>query len=340
MKSNSRLLVACALLGLCTATTAAARSAAEVQLAQQRFESTATAQRKLLLRQEPTRDSASESVAQGGKPEKPATPSTSGVASAADKTAKPDKTDVSIKADRQVLEDLRFVFERSVLPDVRNERLFGDIRVVVTDGWMALAEDMIRASAALKGDCLKDYERAVLETARHNRTQAAEHAKPELKAIPRSADFVASHQERDGKNDSCLGVKASELFGPVVNRRVVAGMDAMLVWLIARQVALYLETPQALPVFAETQSGERNALCPDLVADQRALAYAQSVRVDLQPAYAAVAAYAVLFASASARMEDCTRQRLGTLTPDKDKDKDEAKSKAEFVRTLDSKSTR
>lgn len=308
MKPDSRVLTTCVLLGLGIAATAAARDAKDVQLARQRFESTAATQRKLLQR-----DSTMSAL----------------LVAAPASQAQEAKTKEAV---RQVLEDMRFVLERSLLPDVRNERLFGGMGVVVTDGWMALAEDMIRASSAdLKVECVKDYERAALKTALRNRAQAAEHTRPSLEAIPRLADVVASHQMRGGTNNPCKGVKASDLSQPFVNKKVAAGMDAMLIWLIARQTALHLDALQAPQAPAEKVTVGTDGFCPELTADRRALTYAQATRVDLQPAQSAMGAYAVLFTPALVNSSACTSQRLDILMSDKAK----GMSKADLIATLE-----
>jgi hypothetical protein len=220
---------------------AAPRVAADVALAQQRYEATAEHLRKRL--------------------------------------GQPRDLDEETK---ERLKELRFVYLRSALVEVRNERRFGATRVVVSDGWFVLAEDLLRAHAlsaeAKRPGCLSHYARAALAAARTNLERTAQ-GRRALIAPPRLDAFLAAAAGRRG--DACQGLWPGRLQRPAIEQSVAAGLDAMLVWLIARQITLHD------PAMA-------TAACPARAADEAANAYAARAGVDLAPAAAAVRAHAAL----------------------------------------------
>lgn len=214
---------------------AALRSAADVRLAQQRFEAAANALRKEILL----------------------------------------RTDLS-EAQRERLRAVQFVYERASLPRVRNERRFGVVRVMVNDGWLALAEDMLRAAALGRRDgaCLAAYQAEALPVAQNNRKATAAQRTPRISAVPRLA-LVLERLGSEQADRACGPRALQRLYRPAVNEAVASGLDATLAWVVSRQIALLLATP--VP-----------RRCDDLLADQRASVFARDAGFNLALAAPAV----------------------------------------------------
>lgn len=154
-------------------------------------------------------------------------------------------------SEKDMLSDIRYVYELSPLPKVKSLRRFGERRVVVSDGWMSLTEDLVRADvvsaagiATGKGsDCFSDFSRTALTAARDNLRRAADGAGNALKTVPRLATFINSDDP-----GGCRGLKKSDLTGPKIEEAVANGVDAALVWLLARQTALLIEPQVSNPM--------------------------------------------------------------------------------------------
>lgn len=190
-------------------------------------------------------------------------------------------------ADREVLSELRFAYQRAVPAEVRNERRFSGTRIVLTDGWVALAEALLQAQAvaqqAGRPACFQDFAALALRTARTNQDRTAA-GQTVLLASPRlEAHLVDAMGRRD---HPCHGVDPGLLQRPALQQAVADGLDAALTWLVGRQIALLLPDRSAGQVAA--------ASCPTLLADARASDWAHDWNVSLAPAAAVVFSHTVL----------------------------------------------
>jgi len=148
-------------------------------------------------------------------------------------------------AERDVVGDIRFVYEPSTLPRVRSVRQFGQRRISVSDGWMALVEDLTRASALAvppRDDaCLLAFASTALDAARGNLARSAD---PEAhqRAVPRFEQFV-----RDRDNSACSALRRGDMSSQGLEERVRSGVDAALVWVIGLEVALQFDPRDVKP---------------------------------------------------------------------------------------------
>lgn len=183
---------------------------------------------------------------------------------------------------RDLLRDVQFVYRRDTIVDLRSERRFGTTQVVVSDGWMELSDQLLRAAALGKPPCLTSYAKVALEAARNNRQQWQDGTPSGLRRMPTLETHVDAGQ--------CPEVGLRDLKRPKVDEAAIAGTDAMLTWLTLRQLA---QLPGVLPGLAAAPPDA--AGCPDLDADARALAWSSALKVDLHAALPAIAAHAALF---------------------------------------------
>lgn len=149
-------------------------------------------------------------------------------------------------ADRDVVGDIRFVYEPSTLPRVQSVRQFGQRRIIVSDGWMALVEDLTRANALAappRDDaCLLAFASTALDVARKNLARGAD---PEAhqRANARFVQFV-----RDRDNAACSALRRGDLVSQALEERVRSGVDATLVWVIGLEVALQFDPRDVKPL--------------------------------------------------------------------------------------------
>jgi hypothetical protein len=199
---------------------------------------------------------------------------------------------------RDPLRDVQFVYRRSVRPEVRSERRFGVAQVIVSDGWMMLAEQLLSAAAMPTPDCALAYVRTVAGIERANRGLAASGQLTGLKAWPMLADHLAS-----GDDPACQGASMHTLRQRQRVDAIAAGLDAALAWMILRQLS---ELPCTLPPPSVSASAPESAAtssgCPSADADLTALAWARATERDLRAAAPVVLAHFALICS-----ESCTQ---------------------------------
>jgi len=188
---------------------------------------------------------------------------------------------------REAVEGAQFVYERSQIPSVRTVRRFGERRIVISDGWMAITEEMVRASVIARHrgapGCFRAYATNIIKEARKNRV-LLENARPEeLSVLQSFSDFVESP---DGE-DYCAGLNPWDWKSPGVEEDVAAGIDAALIWLVGRQLALLVDPADDLAFH-----------CPEDWADRVSREWAAALQIDLLPAHAAVLTQVLLSASA------------------------------------------
>lgn len=185
--------------------------------------------------------------------------------------------------ERNRLAAVQFSFDRSPLPVLRHDRRFGELRVVMSDGWIALAEDLLRAAALSKPDCFQSFAPKVLAAVRENRQAADEGSKQRLRAVLRLADHVEDTGRQRGSG--CAGIGNRQLRHPSVDNAVASGLDALLFWSIARELHPLLTPGPATAV---------DRACIEIAADQSASKWAHRAGLDLAPGAAAVLLHAAL----------------------------------------------
>lgn len=247
---------------------AVARSAGDVQRAEQRFESTATGLRRDLSRRQ---DLAPEAI--------------------------------------QRLNDVHFVYRRSARPEARGERRFGVVQIIVSDGWMALAEQLLSAAAMPNQSCARAYVRTVADIEHVNRRISASGQRAGLKAWPTLSDYLDAADQ-----PACRGVSMLALRQPRRAEAIAAGLDAALTWTIVRQLtALPCTLPPPASSFAASAapvasvasvaqgpaSAGLSAGCAPVDPDAATLAWALATELDLRAAAPVVLAHFALICSDS-----------------------------------------
>lgn len=149
-------------------------------------------------------------------------------------------------AERDAVGDIRFIYEPLTLPRMQSVRQFGQRQIIVSDGWMALVEDLTRANALAappRDDaCMPAFVSTALEVARDNLARSAD---PDAyqRAIPRFVQFV-----RDRNNVACSAVRRGDLLSRALEEHVRSGVDATLVWVIGLEVALQFDPRDVKPL--------------------------------------------------------------------------------------------
>lgn len=218
-------------------------------------------------------------------------------------------------AEKDVLGDMKFVYEHSAAVRVRAVRQFGQRKLVVSDGWMSLVEDLTRAAALATQTnddrCFYAFTEASIAVARDNLRRAGM-VNAEMREVPRLADFVEARSK-----SSCAGLRPSDLRKQKIEEAVDIGVDAALVWAIGRELAAQVDPRDAKPpasvasaasaalaVLAaasgaassvqpsasaiEAKAASLELRCRKEVAEIRSLDRAVALHIDLLPAYAAV----------------------------------------------------
>lgn len=199
-------------------------------------------------------------------------------------------------AEREVMGDVRFVYERSSLPRAQALNMFGERKVVLSDGWMAMVEEAVLAGVATARTdepmCFSTYIAIAVQSVRNNRRQGNGSGSPAPYAMPRFADFV-------GLTSNCSGVKGADLRSRAVEDATAIGVDSALVWQIGRLVALHTRdiAVASSPVVVTSGPVEANNTgCAIDAANRRSIERAAKLHIDLLPAHAAILAHELLFA--------------------------------------------
>ena len=224
--------------------------------------------------------------------------------------------------ERDVLDEVKFVYSPSQLPSVQSIRQFGQRRIIVSDGWLSLVEDLTRAELLARppasARCFHDFARKVLSTARTNLSMTRSDRRGAPLALPRFVSYV-----EDRANGACANFRPSALHAPGIDRGVRTGVDAALWWALSRELALQFDPRDiglpssvaaniatATSVAASGASREEidalsaklraDAVANELrcradVAEVRAVERGLSARVDVSAAFMAVVAQEAIF---------------------------------------------
>lgn len=188
--------------------------------------------------------------------------------------------------ERGRLAAVQFSFDRSPLPVLRHDRRFGEMRVVMSVGWITLAEELLRAEALSKPDCFRSFAPRVLAAVRDNRQAASEGARQRLRAVPRLSDHIEDNKRQRGSG--CAEIGERQLRHPTVNDAVTTGLDATLFWSISREIQ---------PLLASGTANMTAGPCDENAGDQAASKWARLAGIDLAPGASAVLLHAALSAA-------------------------------------------
>lgn len=140
----------------------------------------------------------------------------------------------------QLVRELRVVVAPTPLPLLRVHRRLDGHTLIVSAGWLALLDELLRAEAVSDGkkDCLSRYLAKVGGVLRDNRNRAAKEVPEALHALPRLATWLES---RDTPED-CRNLSA-RLRSAAVQARADEYADTAALWLLTRQAALLVALP-------------------------------------------------------------------------------------------------
>lgn len=225
--------------------------------------------------------------------------------------------------ERDVLDDVKFAYSPSQLPSVQSIRQFGQRKVIVSDGWVSLVEDLTRAELLARppasADCFHEFARKVLSKARTNLSMTRSNPRAAPLALPRFASYV-----EDRENHECAHLHPSVLRASGIDRAVRVGVDAALWWALGRELALQFDPRdtglpssvaaniamaasaaaaasapsdkvEALSVKLRADAVANELRCRADVAEVRAVERGMSARVDVAAAFMAVVAQEAIF---------------------------------------------
>ena len=218
---------------------------------------------------------------------------------------------------RDILGDVKFVYDPSPRPRLASLRQFGQRSIIVSEGWISLVEDLVRAQILATPErgpgCLHAFASVAASAVKENLMREPLSPPPHARAVPRFVEYV-----RDRDHDKCRSVRLTELKTPLVDERVRVGLDAALAWAIGRMLALHLD-PRDLEPTASMLGDVGNAAstpnagapppsselkrelaaselrCRHEGADARSIDLAIALRIDLQPGFMAVVAHEFVF---------------------------------------------
>ena len=142
--------------------------------------------------------------------------------------------------EEQLMRDLRVIVAPTPLPLLRVHRRLDGHTAIVSAGWLALLEELLRAEAVSEGvegdekHCLSGYADAVMVVVRDNRDRAAKQPPQPLRAWPRLASLIEAGDAPFG----CRQVHPARLRSAAVQARVDKAADSAAFWLLTRQAAL------------------------------------------------------------------------------------------------------
>ena len=175
----------------------------------------------------------------------------------------------------ELVRELRIVVAPTHVPLLRVQRRLDGHTVIVSAGWLALLDQLLRAEAVSHGaadkgkDCLSGYAGKLLTFFHENRDRAAEALQPR-RTWPRLTVLVESGAAPTG----CTHLKPADLQGPALQAQVDKAADAAALWLLTHQAALLVALPVPPAVPASGASASEKAAAP---------APADEVTLRLQP---------------------------------------------------------
>lgn len=139
--------------------------------------------------------------------------------------------------DARFARELRVVIIATPIPRLYMQRRLDGYTFVFSAGWLTLLDELLRAEVVsekeAEGDCLAGYARAIEGVVADNLREAGEPQRP-LQAWPRLAALVRSNAAPKG----CADLTRTDLQHWSVQARIDDGMNAAVLWLLARQAAL------------------------------------------------------------------------------------------------------
>ena len=149
-----------------------------------------------------------------------------------------------------LVRELRVVVAPTAMPLLRTQRQLDGHTVIVSAGWLALLDELLRAEAVPqheaedgKKECLSGYEASLEAALRANRKRAA-HEPP---LAPHSWPRLAQWLESGDAPEACRKLDPAQLRSPAVQSRVDQAADAVVLWLLTRQAARLVALPVPLP---------------------------------------------------------------------------------------------
>lgn len=186
----------------------------------------------------------------------------------------------------QLVRELRVVVAPTPLPLLRVHRRLDGHTVIVSAGWLALLDELLRAEAVSEGaeggdkHCLSGYAGAVMVVVRDNHDRAAKQPPQSLRAWPRLASLVEAGDAPVG----CRQVHPARLRSAAVQARVDKDADSVALWLLTRQAALLVAMRVPVQVDAAKAVAAANAApaglqwtCSELAAQPPTSASAASI---------------------------------------------------------------
>lgn len=162
----------------------------------------------------------------------------------------------------QLVRELRVVIAPTPAPLLRVQRRLDGHTIVISAGWLALLDELLRAEAVLKqesvaegasapavngaqagSDCFGGYAQSVWGVLADNRCRAAGMSPGPLQAWPRLVSWVESKDAPKG----CANLKRISLQRLGVQARVEDGADTVALWLLTRQAARLIAMPVPVP---------------------------------------------------------------------------------------------
>lgn len=149
----------------------------------------------------------------------------------------------------EVVRDLRVAVAPTPVPLLRVYRRLDGHTLIVSAGWLALLDELLRAGVVSEGasgpdkDCLRGYGGTVKGIIQGNLKRAAEQPPQSPRAWPRLTAMVEAGEAPFG----CKNVSLARLRSPAVQSRVDKGADGAALWLLTRQAALLVALRVPVP---------------------------------------------------------------------------------------------
>lgn len=145
----------------------------------------------------------------------------------------------------ELVRELRVVVAPTAVPLLRTQRQLDGHTVIVSAGWLALLDELLRAEAVPqhekdgKKECLSGYEASLMVALRANRDRAAKEPPQALHSWPRLAQWL----ESGDAPERCSKLESAQLRSPAVQARVDQAADTVVLWLLTGQAALLVALP-------------------------------------------------------------------------------------------------
>ncbi len=211
------------------------------------------------------------------------------------------------KAEQGILAEIAFEVERTRDIKAVALKIHGQRKVVVSYGWLHFAREFMLAdaiSAAKRSNCLESFAVAVAAAASDNRArmQASEPRRP----LPALESFAKA----DGS--VCGGANPMSRRDPAAAQAVERGMDAAMMWVIGRLIAMHLQghADRTLPADSAEHAQMHQG------ADAWSIEHAWLLRANLLPAHPAVLLDALTNTVRAAYTADTTDTAAGICNAD------------------------